>query len=58
MSTAGELRRSSVPALNVSPQTVTVTPSSDPPAAAAALATTRSRCSSLPAMAPRRRENS
>jgi hypothetical protein len=44
---SGRARRSDVPALNVRPQTATAMPSSDPPAAAAILATIRSCCWSL-----------
>ncbi len=49
ISTAGELRRSSVPALKVRPQTARLAPASppDPESAASTLATTRSNCSSL-----------
>ena len=57
-STAGELRRSSVPALKVSPHTAITAPSRSPPTAALTLSTTRTNCSSLVAMAPRRKEKS
>ena len=64
-STAGEFRRSSVPALKVSPQTATTDPRSPRrsvrrrgTAAGRTLSTTRSNCSSLVAMAPFRKEKS
>ena len=47
------MRRSSVRALNASPHTASVTPSTDPPAAVSTLLTTRSNCSMLTCVTPR-----
>ncbi len=54
-SMAGESRRSSVRALNVSPQAATSHPSSEVPTMRSTLSAMRSYCSSLTAMTPRNR---
>ena len=52
IATDGDSRRSSVRALNVSPQTAIVHPATSPPAASMILSVTRSNCSSLTAITP------